>query len=69
MFVIQSNDMDIVNEVLQKAAREAEKFKPITVEKHLEVEFDVGNLFAFDTNELELRKLRLVHCYFSLQHE
>ncbi|KAJ1527531.1 hypothetical protein ONE63_007501 [Megalurothrips usitatus] len=50
--------MDIVNEVLQKAAREAEKFKPITVDKHLEVQLDVGNLLAFDTNEVDLRKLR-----------
>lgn len=50
--------MDIVNEVLLKAAQDAEKFKPITVEKHLEVEFDVGNLLAFDTNELDLAKLR-----------
>lgn len=52
--------MDIVNEVLQRAAKDAEKFKPITVEKHLEVDFDVGNLLAFDTNELDLAKLRLV---------
>ncbi|XP_034247896.1 ribosome biogenesis regulatory protein homolog [Thrips palmi] len=50
--------MDIVNEVLQKAARDAEKFKPITVEKHLEVDLDPGNLLAFDTNEVEVAKLR-----------
>lgn len=52
--------MDIVNEILQRAAKEAEKFKPITVEKHLDLEIDVGNLLAFDVNEVDVAKLRLV---------
>lgn len=50
--------MDIVNDALQKTARESEKYKPITVEKHLEVEFDVGTLLAIDKNELEPKELK-----------
>ena len=50
--------MDVVNDILQKAARESEKFKPITVEKHLDVEIDVGNLLSFDINEVNIVNLR-----------
>lgn len=52
--------MDVVNEILQKAAKDSERFKPITVEKHLDVDIDLGNLFACDLNEIDLKKLRLV---------
>jgi len=52
--------MEIVNKVLRKAEEEAVNFKPITVEKHLEVELDVGNLLAYDKNSFDLQRLRLV---------
>uniref|UniRef100_A0A8D8C572 Ribosome biogenesis regulatory protein n=1 Tax=Culex pipiens TaxID=7175 RepID=A0A8D8C572_CULPI len=42
--------MDIVQEVLQKQKKDLEKYKPITVEKHLEVTVDVGHLMATDPN-------------------
>lgn len=42
--------MDIVQEVLQKQKKELEKYKPITVEKHLEVNIDVGHLLVTDPN-------------------
>lgn len=50
--------MDIVSETLLKQQRENEKYKPISVEKHLEVEFDLGTLLATDKNELDLQSLR-----------
>ncbi|PSN57154.1 Ribosome biogenesis regulatory protein [Blattella germanica] len=50
--------MDIVSQVLEKAAKEAEKFKPIHVDKHLELEYDLGTLLTIDTNDLNSKKLR-----------
>lgn len=50
--------MDIVNEILEKEQKKAEKYKPITVEKHLELEFDVGTLLASDTNDLDISSLK-----------
>ncbi|XP_069692293.1 ribosome biogenesis regulatory protein homolog [Periplaneta americana] len=51
-------NMDIVSQVLEKAAKEAEKFKPINVEKHLELEYDLGTLLAIDTNDLDVQQLK-----------
>lgn len=45
--------MDIVREVLEKQQRELDKYKPITVEKHLEVRLDVGMMLCSDPNDLE----------------
>ncbi|KPJ08297.1 Ribosome biogenesis regulatory protein-like [Papilio machaon] len=50
--------MDIVNEILEREQKKAEKYKPITVEKHLDVEFDVGTLLASDTNDLDLKVIQ-----------
>ncbi|XP_049868825.1 ribosome biogenesis regulatory protein homolog [Pectinophora gossypiella] len=50
--------MDIVNEILEREQKKAEKYKPITVEKHLELEFDIGSLLASDTNDLESKLLK-----------
>lgn len=50
--------MDIVNEILDREQKKAEKYKPITVEKHLDVEFDIGTLLASDTNDLNLKVLQ-----------
>ncbi|KAL0840974.1 hypothetical protein ABMA28_014760 [Loxostege sticticalis] len=49
--------MDIVNQILEREQKKAEKYKPITVEKHLELEFDVGTLLAFDSNDLDTKSL------------
>ncbi|KAJ0177033.1 hypothetical protein K1T71_007042 [Dendrolimus kikuchii] len=49
--------MDIVNEILEREQKKAEKYKPITVEKHLELEFDIGTLLACDTNDLDTKLL------------
>lgn len=45
--------MDIVKEVLEKQQRALEKYKPITVDKHLEVHLDVGSLLCTDPNDLK----------------
>lgn len=50
--------MDIVNEILEKEQKRAEKYKPITVEKHLELDLDIGTLLSLDTNDLDTKKLR-----------
>ncbi|CAH0398028.1 unnamed protein product [Chilo suppressalis] len=49
--------MDIVNEILEREQKKAEKYKPITVEKHLDLQFDVGSLLAFDTNDLDTKSI------------
>lgn len=54
--------MDVVTKVLEEAAKHAEQFKSIHVEKHLELEYDLGTLLAVDTNDLDLRKIRFVAC-------
>lgn len=50
--------MDVVNEVLEKSAKEAEKYKPITVQKHLDLDYDLGTLLAVDNNEFDQQLLR-----------
>lgn len=50
--------MDIVNQILEKEQKKAEKYKPITVEKHLELELDIGSLLASDTNDLDTKLLQ-----------
>jgi regulator of ribosome biosynthesis len=52
--------MDIVTKVLEAAAKEAEQFKSINVEKHLELEYDLGTLLAVDSNDLDLKQMRFV---------
>lgn len=53
--------MDIVTKVLEAAAaKEADQFKSINVEKHLELEYDLGTLLAIDTNDLDIKKIRFV---------
>uniref|UniRef100_A0A3Q2D8N1 Ribosome biogenesis regulatory protein n=1 Tax=Cyprinodon variegatus TaxID=28743 RepID=A0A3Q2D8N1_CYPVA len=48
-----------VEELLAKAEQEeAEKLKSISVEKELDLEFDVGNLLACDKNRIESRDFR-----------
>lgn len=50
--------MDIVSQVLGKTAQEAEKYKPITVKKHLELEYDLGTMLASDTNDFDGELMR-----------
>lgn len=50
--------MDVVAEILEKTSDKTAKHKDITVEKHLEVNCDVGGLLVFDSNELDKRLLR-----------
>jgi len=53
--------MDLVTKVLEAAAaKEADQFKSINVEKHLELEYDLGILLAIDTNDLDIKKIRFV---------
>lgn len=48
-----------VEELLAKAELdEAEKLKSITVHKELDLEFDVGNLLAYDKNRIEVRSFK-----------
>ncbi|GBP77257.1 Ribosome biogenesis regulatory protein homolog [Eumeta japonica] len=51
--------MDIVKEILQREQKKNEKYKPITVEKHLELQIDLGSLLASDTNDLNEKLLKL----------
>ncbi|XP_046404262.1 ribosome biogenesis regulatory protein homolog [Ischnura elegans] len=50
--------MDIVAKVLEKAAEEEKKFKPISVNKPLDLEYDVGNFITEDKNDLNEKELR-----------
>lgn len=50
--------MDIVKSVLDKQKKELEKYKPIVVEKHLEVGIDIGHLMVTDPNYFDDEKLR-----------
>ncbi|ERL86708.1 hypothetical protein D910_04114 [Dendroctonus ponderosae] len=43
--------MDVVSEVLQKSQEESSKYKPITVEKHIDLEYDVASLLVYDFNQ------------------
>jgi regulator of ribosome biosynthesis len=50
--------MDIVKEVLEKQKKDLEKYKPTTVEKHLEVNLDVGHLMCSDPNYFDEEKFK-----------
>lgn len=50
--------MDIVSKVLGKTALEADKYKPITVKKHIDLEFDLGTMLASDTNDFDGELMR-----------
>ncbi|XP_059485271.1 ribosome biogenesis regulatory protein homolog [Neocloeon triangulifer] len=50
--------MDILEEILDKEAKKNEKYKATDVTKNVELEFDIGNLLATDTNELDLKQLK-----------
>jgi regulator of ribosome biosynthesis len=58
----EEGEMDIVTKVLEAATKQAEQFKSIHVEKHLELEYDLGTLLAIDSNDLDLKQMRFVLC-------
>lgn len=47
-----------MQEVLKREQDALSKFKPITVEKHLAVENDLGLLMCTDPNDLDQNQLR-----------
>lgn len=49
--------MDVISEILEKTSDKSNKYKSITVEKHLEVNCDVGGLLVSDTNDLDKTSL------------
>ncbi|XP_023015633.1 ribosome biogenesis regulatory protein homolog [Leptinotarsa decemlineata] len=51
-------NMDVVKEILEKSAYDVEKYKSITVNKHIDLVYDLGTLLATDTNELDTELLR-----------
>ncbi|XP_055688550.1 ribosome biogenesis regulatory protein homolog [Lutzomyia longipalpis] len=50
--------MDIVKEILEREQQEQAKYKPIVVEKLLEVQNDLGLLLCTDANDLDEEKLK-----------
>lgn len=50
--------MDIVKEVLEKQKKDLEKYKPITVKKHLEAVIDEGHLMVTDPNYFDDDKFK-----------
>lgn len=50
--------MDIVKEVLEKQAKEAEKYRTINVNKHEEVKVDIGHLLISDPNIFDESELK-----------
>ena len=50
--------MNIVKEVLEKQAKELEKFKTINVKKHEEVKLDFGHLMISDPNNFDENELK-----------
>jgi hypothetical protein len=50
--------MDIVKEVLEKQAKEAEKYKTINVTKHEDVKVDTGRLMISDPNHFDEIQLK-----------
>ncbi|XP_053607086.1 ribosome biogenesis regulatory protein homolog [Plodia interpunctella] len=50
--------MEIVNEILEREQKKAEKYKSITVDKHLELDYDIGTLLASDSNDLDTKLLK-----------
>ncbi|CAH0564551.1 unnamed protein product [Brassicogethes aeneus] len=50
--------MDVVSKVLMNSALEAQNYKSITVNKHIDLEYDLGTLLAVDTNDFDEKLLR-----------
>ncbi|KAL9902727.1 ribosome biogenesis regulatory protein homolog [Glossina fuscipes fuscipes] len=59
--------MDVVKEILEKHQKDLEKYKPITVEKHLECRVDVGMMLISDPNDLNEQELKENRATYLLQ--
>lgn len=57
-FQTSFNNMDVVKNVLEKSAKEAEKYKPVDVNKLINI--DLGALLAEDLNPLDAKALKWV---------
>lgn len=58
--------MDVVKEVLEKQAKELEKYKTINVTKHEEVKIDLGHLMISDPNNFDEKQIKWVSfCVFN----
>jgi hypothetical protein len=55
--------METVTKVLEEAAKQTQQFKTINVEKHFELEYDLGTLLAVDGNDLDIKQIRCVLLY------
>lgn len=51
--------MDIVRQILDEEKREADKYKSIEVDKHLEANVDLGYLACSDLNDLDENRLKI----------
>lgn len=49
--------MELVADILEKSVTKTSKFKSTSVNKLLDVEYDVGALLVVDTNDLDTRLL------------
>lgn len=49
--------MELVADILENSVTKTSKFKSTSVNKLLDVEYDVGALLVVDTNELDSRLL------------
>lgn len=45
--------MDMVADVLRKSTKVEQKYKPVILKKHLEVEYDIGTLLTKDINDFD----------------
>lgn len=57
-FICKVNMADLVEGVLESAAKKQAKYKSTEVKKDIDLEIDHGNLVAVDSNTVELKKYR-----------
>lgn len=50
--------VDVVTDAFDIVAKEKAKYKPTTVDKLLDLDYDLGTLLAIDTNEIDTKVLR-----------
>jgi len=54
---MEYNTLEVVQKILQNAQTDS-SFKSTQVTKDIDVDIDVGNLLAVDSNPLELKRFR-----------
>ena len=65
---LESVKKSVVEECLITCTTDTTQYKPITVEKDINVTLDVGNLLLIDPNVLEFQTYRLVTVSVSIFH-